>query len=780
MTGTDSRKRKQADTDSEENKFKKVKLCCFLCKSPFSYDSGCPIKSKLCNTNHTYLEVLTKLFQKENFQTSIATADFSNSALCFKCKPLVEDLFRLQHQLRTKKNEIMGIFKSSLKNDSSDSPPPPDALDLSQNGKIKQTKKKKASCNSGGANVYNIEKLLLKKGSKYLVKWEGYPDSENTWEPASSIPELILNFYEEDKSRFGLPAPDMVDETGDVFEVEEILERRENGNQIEYLVKWKTIKHPVENTWEEASTIPVKIVQNFEKALKTTPEFVCNGKRQSKTPKKLLEGAECSDSMSTPKSTSKSKIIDKESKKLGRKSSKEVYNIESLIKRDGNKYLIKWENFPSSQNTWEPRSSIPKFVLEFYEKDPNLLGKPAPSEPEEESQTDDEEEYEVEKVLKKRTRKGKKEYFVKWKNYDETTWEPMENLQNAINLIEMFDNDLDKEMPEHEEYEVEKVLKKRTRKGKKEYFVKWKNYDETTWEPMENLQNAINLIEIFDNDLDKEMPEQPEYEVEKVLKKRTRKGKEEYFVKWKNFDETTWEPLNHLANAKNLIDAFNKAQETESANAEPEPEYEVEVVLDKRIKRGKLEYFVKWKNFDETTWEPLAHLLNVKDLIDNYEKDQIQKEVTSILGPEASQDPKKVELEYEVETIMEKRFRKGRVEYFVKWKHYDETTWEPVKNLGNIQDLIEEFERKQDGEVKPASSSKVKRMSKASQEPQENGDKHEDEDVFEVEKVLEKRFRKGRVEYFVKWKNYDETTWEPLKNLTNVQALIDKFEKEQD
>ena len=50
---------------------------------------------------------------------------------------------------------------------------------------------------------------------------------------------------------------------------------------------------------------------------------------------------------------------------------------------------------------------------------------------------------------------------------------------------------------------------------------------------------------------------------------------------------------------------------------------------------------------------------------------------------------------------------------------------------------------------------------------------------YEVEKVLEKRFRKGRVEYFVKWKNYDETTWEPSKNLTNVQDLIEKFEKAQ-
>ena len=47
---------------------------------------------------------------------------------------------------------------------------------------------------------------------------------------------------------------------------------------------------------------------------------------------------------------------------------------------------------------------------------------------------------------------------------------------------------------------------------------------------------------------------------------------------------------------------------------------------------------------------------------------------------------------------------------------------------------------------------------------------------YEVEQVLDKRFRKGRVEYFVKWKHYDETTWEPTSNLTNVQALIDDYE----
>ena len=79
-------------------------------------------------------------------------------------------------------------------------------------------------------------------------------------------------------------------------------------------------------------------------------------------------------------------------------------------------------------------------------------------------------------------------------------------------------------------------------------------------------------------------------------------------------------------------------------------------------------------------------------------------------------------------------------------------------------------------------SSKSSYKTKAKEQPdaeESKGSKTEEEGVYEVEKVLEKRFRKGRAEYFVKWKNYDETTWEPLKNLSNVKDLIDKFEKSQ-
>ena len=58
----------------------------------------------------------------------------------------------------------------------------------------------------------------------------------------------------------------------------------------------------------------------------------------------------------------------------------------------------------------------------------------------------------------------------------------------------------------------------------------------------------------------------------------------------------------------------------------------------------------------------------------------------------------------------------------------------------------------------------------------------EDEQDYEVERILEKKTgKKGKVEYLVKWKNFDDpadNTWEPAANLEVAQDLIEKFEKE--
>ena len=56
--------------------------------------------------------------------------------------------------------------------------------------------------------VFLIEEILEKKASRYHIKWKGY--TVTTWEPASSVPKFIKDFYQR-TGQSKLPKPRILD-----------------------------------------------------------------------------------------------------------------------------------------------------------------------------------------------------------------------------------------------------------------------------------------------------------------------------------------------------------------------------------------------------------------------------------------------------------------------------------------------------------------------------------------------------------------------------------------
>ncbi|GMT29662.1 hypothetical protein PFISCL1PPCAC_20959, partial [Pristionchus fissidentatus] len=48
---------------------------------------------------------------------------------------------------------------------------------------------------------------------------------------------------------------------------------------------------------------------------------------------------------------------------------------------------------------------------------------------------------------------------------------------------------------------------------------------------------------------------------------------------------------------------------------------------------------------------------------------------------------------------------------------------------------------------------------------------------FEVEAVVGRRQKDGQIEYLLKWRGYDDKTWEPIKHCTSCRKMVDEFNK---
>merc|ERR1719500_1609780 len=106
--------------------------------------------------------------------------------------------------------------------------------------------------------------------------------------------------------------------------------------------------------------------------------------------------------------------------------------------------------------------------------------------------------------------------------------------------------------------------------------------------------------------------------------------------------------------------------------------------------------------------------------------------------------------EYEVETIVSKRLRKGKAEYLVKWKGWedpDDNTWEPIGNL-ECHELIEDYEKKHGG----ADSSEPKSKSAKKPDTRPKGFAR----GLTAEKIIGATNDPGELYFLIKWKGSDE------------------------
>ncbi|XP_050688306.1 chromobox protein homolog 1-like isoform X3 [Eriocheir sinensis] len=149
---------------------------------------------------------------------------------------------------------------------------------------------------------------------------------------------------------------------------------------------------------------------------------------------------------------------------------------------------------------------------------------------------------------------------------------------------------------------------------------------------------------------------------------------------------------------------------------EEEEEYSVEKILDKRIRHGRVEYYLKWKGYgdEDNTWEPENHL-DCPELISEFEerrkkddakKKEDKKRKSQVTDDAAKRKPKKAVEEdtrprgfdrgLEAERIIGATDSSGELMFLMKWRGTDEADLVPARqaNVRCPQVVIKFYEER--------------------------------------------------------------------------------------
>jgi len=145
--------------------------------------------------------------------------------------------------------------------------------------------------------------------------------------------------------------------------------------------------------------------------------------------------------------------------------------------------------------------------------------------------------------------------------------------------------------------------------------------------------------------------------------------------------------------------------------------------------------------------------------------------------------------EYEVELIAEKRIRKGKIEYLVKWKGWEDpsdNTWEPVANL-ECPEIIEAYEKKLAGDKSSGGSAVKTEKRKSTTESVDSTKKKAKVESrpkgfsrgLQPEKIIGATNDPGELYFLIKWKGSDEADLVPAKEANvKIPQVVIKFYEE--
>jgi len=158
-------------------------------------------------------------------------------------------------------------------------------------------------------------------------------------------------------------------------------------------------------------------------------------------------------------------------------------------------------------------------------------------------------------------------------------------------------------------------------------------------------------------------------------------------------------------------------------------------------------------------------------------------------------EPEIEEEEYEVEKCVDKRIVKGKIQYLIKWKGFEDTdnTWEPIENL-ECSELISEYEetlKKKNGkENKEKEVMKEEKKRKISTEKTETQTLKKPKTTHEVkargfarklkpEKIIGATDSGGSLTFLMKWEGSDEADLVPSDeaNIKCPQIVIKFYEE---